>query len=445
MNMKDRWRFVRRNMKRSKSRIFMTVLATAMGVTFLIVLASVGFGLHKSLAKDILESRSVTQLQIGGMEVDGKYQPITDKEIEELEKKDGMKAVTRRINLQQTPLFQLDQYEGSVQTVMAHFPSEIDAGLELSEGRLPEKENEIIVGHDFVKTLVSSEQQETEDMYGEDGMLKKEFQYDGEVIGKELKMTVMQTVDGEQKEHTIPLIITGITEKPARDWMMDQTVFISDSILKEVEAFTKTARGMITQPDMQGIEEPEGYDEVRGYAHNMEEVSDISEQLKDQGYLVYSAADELKSMDVVFTIAKAGLIFIGTIAIIIASIGIYNTMTMAVTERTPDIGIMKALGAHPKKIKQIFLLESGYIGILGAVVGIAVAYLISFLVNLFLPVIVENAFDEQLPEGFQFSAIPWSLIAISVAICLLVTIVSGLKPAKRATKIDVLKAMRREI
>ncbi len=65
-------------------------------------------------------------------------------------------------------------------------------------------------------------------------------------------------------------------------------------------------------------------------------------------------------------------------------------MTMAVTERAPDIGIMKAIGANPKTIKQIFLMESTFIGLAGALIGTAVAYLISFLVNVGVPMILEQ-------------------------------------------------------
>jgi acetoin utilization transport system permease protein len=106
---------------------------------------------------------------------------------------------------------------------------------------------------------------------------------------------------------------------------------------------------------------------------------------------------------------------------------------------------MKAIGANPKTIKNIFLIESSYIGLLGALVGTIVAYFISFAVNFGFPLIIESAFGEQPPEDLQFSYIPFELPLICVAICLLVTIISGLRPAKRATKIDVLKAMRREI
>ena len=75
---------------------------------------------------------------------------------------------------------------------------------------------------------------------------------------------------------------------------------------------------------------------------------------------------------------KIGLIFVGVIAVLISAIGIFNTMTMAVTERTQEIGIMKAIGASPNVIRKMFLLESAYIGILGSVLGIIISYGVSF-------------------------------------------------------------------
>lgn len=90
-------------------------------------------------------------------------------------------------------------------------------------------------------------------------------------------------------------------------------------------------------------------------------------------------------------------------------------------------------------------MESSYIGIIGAIIGTIVAYGISILVNAGLPWILQFAFQEELPGDLKFSSIPPVLVVIAVAICLVVTILSGMRPARRATKIDVLQAMRREI
>ncbi|GAA0311661.1 acetoin utilization transport system permease protein [Gracilibacillus halotolerans] len=442
MKLQDQWQFIRSNMKKSKSRVYMTVLASAMACTFLVVLASVGFGIHDTLIKDVIENRNVTQIEIYGLDKDGESKEIGDEEIKQIENMEGVKAVTRSKELAQTPVYRTDNYAGHGWTVVSHFPSEIEAGMEVEEGRLPENANEIIVGHHFSNELIPQDK-DVNEIFDANGELLEEFAYKDSLLGKEISLTVSKETNGKEEEHTLNVTIVGITAPPARGWMEDRTVHISEELLAEIEDFTGTVKGAVHESEDHYVSS--GYDRIHAYAHNMEGVVDISEQLNEEGYYAYSPAEELKNINVVFTIVKAGLIFIGTIAIIIASIGIYNTMTMAVTERTPDIGIMKALGAHPKKIKQIFLLESSYIGLLGVLIGIVASYIISFIANIGLTMIVEGMFEEQLPEGFRFSSIPLSLVAITVIICLTVTVISGSKPAKKATQVDVLQALRREI
>lgn len=447
MRLKDQFRFVRQNMKKNKARVFMTILATAMGCAFLIVLASIGFGLQKTVVDDAMEQQIVTEIDVFGYTGDdGDYRELTIDDIDYLESVDDVKSVTRRNQLYQMPTFTVDDYQGEANAVVADFPSEMKSGLEVAEGKLPEEPNEVVVGYQFMEQL-ADKSVEDDDIYDDNGEVKSEYQYEGKVIGKNVDMIVEKVEDGEGKKHTLPVTIVGILEEPTKEWEQDQDVYISQDVLLEVEDFTGTKRG---DPDLENAqdvsnEDADTFDEVTVYAKNVEAVKGISEELEENNYATYSIVSEMKQINTLFTIAKTGLILVGTIAIIIASIGIYNTMTMAVTERAPDIGIMKAIGANPKTIKKIFLLESTFIGLMGAAIGTIIAYVISFLVNLGLPVILEMAFEEEFPEGLQFSSIPLILVVIAVGICLVVTILSGNRPAKRATKIDVLQAMRREI
>ncbi|MBL4952900.1 FtsX-like permease family protein [Neobacillus sp. OS1-32] len=448
MKLGDQFRFVRQNMKKNKTRVFMTILATAMGCAFLIVLASVGFGLQKSVVKEITEQRIVTQIDVHGKELkDGGFRPITDKDIATFEKIKDVKAVTRRNMLQQDGIYSIGRYQAGTETYVTDFPSEVKAGFELSAGHLPKADNEIVVGYDFPFVLGTKE--EVEDLYDNKGHVKKKYRYPENLLGKELSLTVKQLKKGKEEEKKLKLTVVGIGKKPTKDWMQDRSVFISKKVLNEIESFTKTPRGMLlgpndSPPEKLNVKE-DNYDEVKIYAKNMEAVQKIVDQLKDKNYPTYSVVNELKEVNMMFTIAKAGLIFIGTIAILIASIGIYNTMTMAVTERSPDIGIMKAIGANPKTIKQIFLLESSYIGLIGACIGTAVSYGISYAVNFIIPLIIKQAFGKELPAGLTFSDIPLILPIICIVICFAVTLLSGYRPAQRATRVDVLKAMRREV
>jgi acetoin utilization transport system permease protein len=443
MRLTDKFRFIRQNIKKNRVRTFMTILATAMGCAFLIVLASIGYGLQQSIVEETLENQVVTKIDVYGKEVDGNYNSLNIDDVRVLEKVEHVKAVTRKNQLRQLPTYFLEGYKAETTAVSTHFPSEIASGLEISEGRLPEKANEVVVGYHFTNYLHTETE---ENVYDEDtGEIKDEFRYSDNIIGKTITMTVAQNQEGDIFEE-MPLTVVGILEEPSREWLINTDVYISQEVFEQVEAFTGTPGGEIgLDPEVIDTVHLESYDSVHVYADNLEAVQGIVDYLEAENYATYSIVSEMEQVNMLFTIAKAGLILVGTIALIIASIGIYNTMTMAVTERAPDIGIMKAIGASPKTIKQIFLLESSYIGVIGAFIGTVVAYATSVVVNFGLPLILESVFQEELPEGLQFSAIPWSLVLIAVAICLVVTIISGMRPARRATQIDVLKAMRREI
>ena len=409
-------------------RVFMTVLAATMGTAFLIVLASVGFGLHETIRGEILSNRLVTQIEVYSSEMD-------DEKVVELKKRDHVKAVVFRQNLGAEQQSSIGEFTGNSQLIVTDFTEEKKANFELQEGRLPEKVNEVVVGSNFADTLMNQQGENEEGEF---------TTYDGKLIGEQFNYQIGDD-EGEMIEDKMMLTIVGIGKKPAKDWEQDQKIYADASIIPELEKiyYAHVDKPVDDNTDAQQL----FYGNVNVYADKLENVKAISTALKDDGYSVYSISEELDQLDVFFLALKAGLVFVGTIAILIASIGIFNTMTMAVTERTREIGVMKAIGADPKLIQRLFLMESAWIGIVGTVLAVVISYGVSIVSNYVLPIIVTAALGE---EDFgdmtvTFSVIPWQLVVIASTISIGVAMISGWRPARKATKIDVINALRQEL
>ncbi|MFJ7935067.1 ABC transporter permease [Sporosarcina sp. NPDC096371] len=421
MQFNDQIDFVRQHIKKNKMRVFMTILAATMGTAFLIVLASVGFGLHETIREGMLSNRLITEIQVHG--TDEEHRP--EDNIDSLKKQEHVKAVISRqfVSTSQSSIFK--EYEGNNNLVVTDFMEERKVGFALEKGRLPEKMTEVVVGSDFGASLMRE-------------LGDEEFEpYEGNLLGEQFTYQI-----GEAEEK-LTLTIVGIGTNPSKEWMQDQQVYVDATLKSEIERIYATT---LEKGDL--AEEHElFYGNTSVHVDELENVKAVSEKLRDEGYYVYSVADELEQLDVFFLALKAGLVFVGTIAILIASIGIFNTMTMAVTERTREIGVMKAIGADPKLIQRLFLMESAWIGIVGTLFAVVISYGVSIVSNYVLPIIVTAALGE---EDFgdmtvTFSVIPWQLVVIASTISIGVAMISGWRPARKATKIDVIQALRQEL
>ena len=142
-----------------------------------------------------------------------------------------------------------------------------------------------------------------------------------------------------------------------------------------------------------------------------------------------------------FIIIEAVLGGIGAVAMLVAAISIANTMTMSIYERTKEIGIMKVLGCGLGNIRSMFLAEAAFIGFIGGVVGIALSYLLSLLVNYFIsPLIME---DYGMGTT-NISMIPLWLVLAAIGFATIIGMVAGFFPAQRATRLSPLAAIRNE-
>ena len=135
---------------------------------------------------------------------------------------------------------------------------------------------------------------------------------------------------------------------------------------------------------------------------------------------------------------QAALGGIGAVSLFVAAIGIANTMMMSIYERTKEIGVLKVLGCAMKNIRSMFLIEAGFIGFAGGIIGVILSFIVSFLINRFLAAMFLYGMEGKL------SVIPLWLALPSVFFAVLIGMAAGFFPAVRAMKLSPLAAIRNE-
>ena len=169
-------------------------------------------------------------------------------------------------------------------------------------------------------------------------------------------------------------------------------------------------------------------------ADNINSVERIQQELKDMGFETYSLVDYLKQTQETSKMLQMVLGAIGAISLIVAAIGITNTMVMSIYERTREIGVMKVLGATVADIRRLFLTEAAFIGFMGGLVGVAISYGVSKIVN-----VVGVSMGQQ-----TLSVIPVWLGLLGIIFATFVGVAAGFFPDVRATKLSALAAIKTE-
>ncbi|MCR4690204.1 MAG: ABC transporter permease [Lachnospiraceae bacterium] len=174
---------------------------------------------------------------------------------------------------------------------------------------------------------------------------------------------------------------------------------------------------------------------------DMKNVQNVQAQISQLGYSAESNAEWVESMQGQSNYIQLALGGIGAISLLVAAIGIANTMMMSIYERTKEIGIMKVLGCDMRNIQGMFLMEAGHIGLLGGLIGVALSYGLSFAINHFLGV---SQMGIDLEGASSISYIPFWLSALSVAFSVAVGMAAGFFPSLRAMRLSPLAAIRNE-
>ncbi len=169
-------------------------------------------------------------------------------------------------------------------------------------------------------------------------------------------------------------------------------------------------------------------------------VEPIEIAIKNMGFGTFSLLDATRNLRLFFTIFDLLLAIFGSLALAVATLGIINTLVMAILERRREIGILKALGAADRDVKQLFFVEAGVMGLFGGLLGVAFGWLIGRALTWGTNIYLHR---QNLPSAHVFS-VPWWLVLGAIAFAVAVSLAAGLYPASRAARLNPVEALRYE-
>ena len=202
----------------------------------------------------------------------------------------------------------------------------------------------------------------------------------------------------------------------------------------------RAAQGNDLRDILRGPGTKPGYASLTVRAESPSRVEAIEIAIKKMGFAAFSLLDATRSLRMVFAIFDFILLIFGSLALAVAMLGIVNTLVMAILERRREIGILKALGAADRDVKQLFFLEAGVMGLLGGVLGVGIGWLIGRAVTAGTNFYLQR---QNLPPADVF-AVPWWLVLGAIIFSIAVSLGAGLYPASRAAKLNPVEALRYE-
>lgn len=183
-----------------------------------------------------------------------------------------------------------------------------------------------------------------------------------------------------------------------------------------------------------------GYSTVSVKLESLRDLERVKSRVGDMGYTTFALADQFEQVTKGFYFMDMVLAAVGMIAIVVAALGIVNTMVMSILERYREIGVMKAVGAGDGDVKRIFFFESAAIGLLGGAGGCVLGWAVSLVINR----IVNFYTARQGLPYIDYFAFPVWIFAGALGFALLVSLVSGIYPARRAARVDPVVALRHD-
>jgi putative ABC transport system permease protein len=261
---------------------------------------------------------------------------------------------------------------------------------------------------------------------------------DSQILNPANIASVMQGDKLPFTQESYPFTIVAVAERMGFGGPMPlrSDVYIPPEASRKMKKLLMTnIRDLFQSPQQAG-----GYSAVSVKVYSIRYIDSVKAKMEEKGLRTFALVDQLGKIKTAFIFMDMFLFAIGMIAITVASLGIINTMVISIFERYREIGIMKAVGAGDGDVKKIFFFESGLIGFLGGVCGLALGWAVSMLINQ----IANFYLTKQGAPFVDFFSFPWWLCLGSVAFSILISLLAGIYPASRAARIDPVIALRHD-
>lgn len=418
------------NLRQSRLRTALTTLGVAIGVGSIVGMLAIAVGLQDNLYAQLLKTgffRRITVFPQFGREQQA-ARALDDAAITAIRQIPGVKSAVREARL--PAQLEINGKKAHL-TLSGVTMDDADEAVfaDIKRGRFftAEGAREVILNTQTAKSLG--------------------FNNPDELVGKIVRVTVSAAfgpraafgMPGGAEQIPAPppfdLRVAGVAERERALFgdMMARVAWVPQQVADQQVDFFRRETPMLAAMAL-------GATPLQVRLHDARDVDRVEKEIKTLGFRTISISSIISGMRRAFLVVDMLLALIGSMALAVASLGIINTMVMAVLERTREIGVMKAVGAEDRDIRNVFLAETAVIGAAGGAAGLLLAWVLGRAVNWGANIYIVR-------QGFRAETlfhIPLWLVAGSLGFALVVSIASGLYPAGRAARIDPARALRHD-